>query len=182
MDRDSSVPKRKLELTDITMKVQLLVGDVVTQDCNCDSEYMIGAMDRIGEAIRKKFSWIPRTQKCYLVMDNAGGHGTKEAIEQYVANLETNYAIEVIFQVPRSPYTNVLDLGVWCCLQAAVEKTHYMRRCEVNALVASVMETWENGHLDESISKVFSRLKIVLHLIHEAKGRNDLVETKRGKK
>ena len=47
---------------------------------------------------------------------------------------------------------------------------------------ASVMETWEKGHLDSIIENVFGRIKKVLVLIVEGKGSNKLVETKRGKK
>ena len=43
------------------------------------------------------------------------------------------------------------------------------------------METWNHGHLDDMITRVFDRLRNVLVLIAEAKGKNDLVETKRGK-
>ena len=38
-------------------------------------------------------------------------------------NLQEHFNIQLVFQVPRTPYSNVLDLGVWCGLQAAV-KTH----------------------------------------------------------
>ena len=55
-------------------------------------------------------------------MDNAGGHGTDDAISEYTARLRDVYNITIIHQVPRSPFTNVLDLGVWCSLQARVEK------------------------------------------------------------
>ena len=105
-------------------------------------------------------------------MDNAGGHGTDVAIKEYRDNLEVKYNIEIIFQIPRSPYTNVLDLGIWMSLQAAVERQHYLKRCNVNSLVNTVNSTWDKGHLDRSISKVFC--------IMEAGGGNDLVETKRG--
>jgi len=44
------------------------------------------------------------------------------------------------------------------------------------------MQTWNEGHLDEMIMKVYKRLKKVIVLIAELKGKNDLVETKRGKK
>ena len=114
-------------------------------------------------------------------MDNAGGHGTNDAIKKYQANLLDKYNIEIIFQVPRSPYTNVLDLGVWSALQAAVERQHYLKRCTTNALVNSVMETWTEGQLDHTITKTFDRLKPVLCNVLEAKGGNDLVEDKRGK-
>ena len=92
------------------------------------------------------------------------------------------YNILIIWQTPRSPYTNVLDLGVWCSLQAKVEREHYMKRCEVEALVTSVKNTWNNGYLDDIITNVFNRIQNVLSLIIEANGGNDLVETKRGKK
>ena len=115
-------------------------------------------------------------------MDNAGGHGTNVAIESYSKTLLDDYNIEIIFQIPRSPYTNVLDLGVWMSLQAAVERQHYLKRCNADALVNSVMKTWNEGHLDHSITKVFNRIKPVLCNILEAKGGNDLVEMKRGKK
>ena len=41
---------------------------------------------------------------------------------------------------------------------------------------------WDHGHLDDMITRVFNRLRNVLVLIDEAKGKNDLVEKKRGKK
>ena len=76
----------------------------------------------------------------------------------------------------------MLDLGVWMSLQAAVERQHYLKRCNADALVNSVMATWRNGNLDHSITKVFQRLKPVLCNILEANGGNDFVEMKRGKK
>ena len=120
-------------------------------------------------------------EKVYLFIDGAGGHGTNEAINEYDNNLMTDFNIKLVFQVPRTPYSNVLDLGIWCGLQAAVEKTHYMRCCAVEALVRSVYETWEKGELNEVITKVFNRLKKVFVLIIEGDGGNELVETKRGK-
>ena len=57
-------------------------------------------------------------------MDNAGGHGTNEAIQQYRSNLHNNYNVAIIWQVPRLPCTNVLDLGIWMSMQARVEREH----------------------------------------------------------
>ena len=142
---------------------------------------MLSAMTRVGIAIRASYQWVPITKICYLVIDNAGGHGTNEAIHSYTKSLKDEYKIQIIFQVPRSPYTNVLDLGVWMSLQAAVERQHYLKRCNANALVNSVMKTWTEGHLNHSIVKVFKRLKPVLCNILEAKGGNEFVEMKRGK-
>ena len=46
------------------------------------------------------------------------------------------------------------------------------------------MQTWNHGHLDTMIAKVCKRIEKVLVLIVEGKGKgkNDLVEAKRGKK
>ena len=52
----------------------------------------------------------------------------------------------------------------------------------MNALSNTVMDTWNNGHLEEMITKVLLCLKRVLLLIIEANGKNDLVEKKRDQK
>ena len=117
-----------------------------------------------------------------MVMDNAGGHGTKETVKLYTEMLKTKYNIIIIHQVPRSPYTNLLDLGVWCSLQAAVEKEHYMKRTDVHALQNSVMSAWNTRPLDKVIKKVWTRMKKDLAIIVEGDGGNDLVEKKRGKR
>ena len=52
----------------------------------------------------------------------------KEAIEQYSKDILEKYKIEIIFQVTRSSYTNVLDLGFWMALQARVERKRYLKR------------------------------------------------------
>ena len=136
------------------------IGDVVERDCSCDSNYMLTAMDRVGVKIREKFHWVPQSEVCYIVMDNAGGHGTDDAIVEYTAKLKNNYNIEIIHQVPRSPYTNLLDLGVWCSLQSHVEKCHYMKRTDVDALVNSVNQAWNlhsnTSGLDHVIGKVWA--------------------------
>ena len=73
---------------------------------------MLTAMDCFGKSIRNAYHLVPLSDKCYLVMDNAGGHGANEEIDEYVRMLNEKWNIKVIFQVPRSPYTNVLDLGI----------------------------------------------------------------------
>ena len=84
-------------------------------------------------------------EKVYLFIDGAGGYETNEAINEYDKNLMIDFNIKLVFQVPWTPYSNVLDHGIWCGLQADVEKTHYMRCWAVEALVQSVYETWEKG-------------------------------------
>ncbi len=70
-------------------------------------------MPCIGAVIRQRLNCVPVNEIIYLVMDNVGGHGMIEAIEQYTRHLLENYNIEIIHQPPRSPETNPLDLGVW---------------------------------------------------------------------
>ena len=101
-----------------------------------------------------------------------------DIITQYTLNLKVKYNVTIIHQVPRSPYCNALDLGVWCLLQASVEKTHFMRRC--NTVVRLVYETWSTVQMSLVISNVFTKLQNVICLINEGDGGNDLVEENRG--
>ena len=65
---------------------------------------------------------MPPKQEYYIVMDNIGGHGTNDHILIYLRNLKEKDNVVIIFQIPRSLYTNVIDLRVWMRLQAAVER------------------------------------------------------------
>ena len=137
--------EKHLELSEINLKVRYLENDTVEEDCSCDLQFLLFAMTRVGEAIRQKLHWVPMDELVYLFIDGSGGHGTKGATIEYKTNSLENFNIQLVFQVPRTPYSNVLDLEVWCGLQAAVEKTHFMQRCWVNILVRSVFKTWEKG-------------------------------------
>ncbi len=57
-------------------------------------------------------------------MDNAGGHGTREAREEYTRQLLEEFNIEIIQQSACSPEVNALDLGIWMSIQLAVECMH----------------------------------------------------------
>ena len=48
-------------------------------------------------------------QKCYLVIDNAGGHGDDITKDWFERKLRNKYKIIIDWQVPRSPETNMLD-------------------------------------------------------------------------
>ena len=56
------------------------------------------------------------------------------AWKTYTAHLEVNYKVRIIRQCPQSPETNLLDLGIWMSIQAAVEKAMYMKRGDIQAL------------------------------------------------
>ena len=170
-------------IEDLNLKVRIQKGDLVELACSCDSEYIVEVMKKLGKAIRDAFEWIPREKICNLFMDNSGGHGSNEAADQYTKYLKETWNIEIVHQISRSPYTNLLDLGVWCSLQSQVEKEHFLKRTDVPSLVTSVEAAWNNGALDDVIAgRVWGRLRNVLVLIKEASGKNDLVEKKRGKK
>ena len=106
-------------------------------------------MCHVGTAIRLKYHWVLLTIILYLVLDNAGGHGDDDCVTRYVDMLKTDFNIECIHQVPHSPFTNVLNLGVWATLQSEVERRHFMKRCHVKALVSTVMTTWDESKLNQ---------------------------------
>jgi hypothetical protein len=168
-------------LTDLELFVQQRRGDEVEEDCSCDSLFMLNIIPRIGQRLRDSFHWVAPNEKIYLFMDNAGGHGTNTAIEQYTGILRDEYNVEVVWQVPRSPETNMLDLGIWMSIQAAVTRVHHMRRCHHDALATSVFDAW-NGYLSpKAFTNVHRRLRVVLSCIVDDEGGNSLVEMKRGK-
>ena len=83
VNNDKAVAPRLLTLNDVHVQVRNLIGDPVQIDCTCDSEYMTEAMKRVGESIRNAYHWIPMSQPCWLVMDNTGGHGTEDVIDEH---------------------------------------------------------------------------------------------------
>ena len=114
-------------------------------------------------------------------MDNAGGHGTKDAIEEYVNDLKQVHNVVIIWQVPRSPETNLLDLGVWNSIQSAVDKAHCGTKSNVTALTRTVVKTWASYSGTEVFERAFQRWRKVLSLILAGNGDNHLVEKGRGK-
>ena len=169
-----------LSVSDLELHVVMQRGDVVEQDVTCDSKFMLDKVRSIGAAMRAKYHWIPETDKLYLVMDNAGGHGTNDAKKEYTRILG-DLNIKIIWQVPRSPETNMLDLGVWMSIQSAVMKTHYLRKCSHDALAESVMNAWENYLNIRAFTHVHGRLKVALVCICDDAGGNTTIEAKRGK-
>ena len=99
-------------------------------------------MNPIGEAIRAKYDFLPPSQEIYLVMDNAGGHGTSDTIAHYVADLLETHNVRILWQEPRGPELNLLDLGAWMSLQSAVEKHFRGTQNDQEALARKIEETW----------------------------------------
>ena len=118
----------------------------------------------------------------WLVLDSAGGHGTNETIQKYRTDLFVKHKIILVHQVPQSPDTNVLDLGIWMSLQSLVAKRHRLQRGDKEALHQSVMDVWNQATNTETFVKVFDRLAKNYKIIRACGGDNNLVEEFRGKK
>ena len=135
---------------------------------------------RIGQQLRLQFHWVPAHKPIYLVMDNAGGHGTNDAKASY-ADILLASNVYIIWQPPRSPELNMLDLGIWMSIQSAVTKQHFLCRNHVDALAKSVVSAWSWRLHSQAFLNVWQRLKVVLTCIIDDRGGNRLVEERRGK-
>ncbi len=156
-------------------------GTIVEQEVNCDSAFKLQTLPPIAAEIHEKMPWIPIEQPIYLVMDNAGGHGTRAAREEYTRRLRDEYNIIILQQSACSPEVNALDLGIWMSVQAAVEVRHRNRRRDPDGLAATVKEAWENLP-GETIQRVFNRILDVLQQIVASGGDNITVEDNRGRR
>ena len=115
-------------------------------------------------------------------MDNAGGHGTNATKEAYEKILKDSYNIIITWQCPRSPETNLLDLGIWMSLQSVVEKLHKHRRVKENVLAKTVLDSFDAMETYVKYSNIWKRWEKVLEIIAISNGGNELVERNRGKK
>ena len=93
--------------------------------------------------------------------------------------LKTCYNVVIVWQVPNSPDSNILDLGAWVALQHQVEEAHRTLVMKPDVLAGSVVKAFDELPEDK-LTSVYERWKTVLHLILKNGGGNDLVETCRG--
>ena len=182
LDKANPTTKLPLALEHLHLQFLRANGEEYDLDCTCDSAFMKANMLDIGEKIRKAYEpWVPSTQVIHLIMDNAGGHGTKDCIDEYVADLLRVHNVKVVWQIPRSPECNLLDLGIWCGLQRYVEKLHRKKtKASTNALSRTVMEAWERYDSYTPFRNVYKRwANKVLPLIIAGHGDNVLVDKAR---
>ena len=169
-----------MKLKDIELRVNPKSGRLVEKDITCDSGFMMNHIRDIGKAIRSTYSFLEDTHPVFLFMDNAGGHGKTEVKSEYERILKTEFNVHIVWQVPNSPETNMLDLGVWMALQSKVESIHKGKVMQSDELSRSVHQAFDE--ISENIlSRVYERWKMVLHLIHSGKGTNEVIEEHRGK-
>jgi hypothetical protein len=66
-------------------------------------------------------------------------------------------------------------------LQSAVERKHWNRRRDIDALATTVQEAWRDLSAD-TIQRVFNRIPVVHQLIVESGGDNVNIEERRGRR
>ena len=76
---------------DITLHARVEHGSSIQSDINCGTTFMLNSIHEI-------------------CIDNTGGHGTNKGKEEYDKILYEDYFIILLWQVPNSPETNMLDL------------------------------------------------------------------------
>ena len=174
-DGDAIPTQDALTLEGYTLMVRSKKGDEREIDTTCDSKFMEMVMPEVGRAIREQYHWVPLSTPIFLYLDNAGGHDTKEAIDKNIKTLKDDFNVILVHQRPRSPATNMLDLGVWMALQNVVEKLHFRKRMEAKALCNTVEEAWRQ--LDSiKLQNVYNHWKMVLDLIIKDNGGDRLIK------
>ena len=169
---------RPLLISDINLMVKKPKGTTVERDINCDSGFMLSVIREIGTAVCNTYHYLDSFVPIYLFMDNAGGHGTKAAKQEYTEILKQEFNIIVEWQPPSSPELNLLDLGIWMALQSVVEKTHRGKLVNRDLLAETVYEAF--GSMEESVLRnVYQRWLTVLDLVIEGEGSNDMVDQNR---
>ena len=172
---------RNLKVEDCILHRFLHAGMTLERDTTCDSKFMMTHIRLIGESIRKKYYWVEDLVPIFLIMDNAGGHGTTDTKEEYERILLDEFNVRIIWQVANSPETNMLDLGAWMSVQSHVEGIHKHQVMQNDVLAESCVYAF--GELEESVlNNVYDRWVKVLDLIIKGDGDNNLVEKDRGKK
>ena len=86
VDDDATLPTQDaFNMNGHTLVVRMEKNDEREVDTTCDSTFMEKMMPEIGKAIREKYHWVSRDVPIFLFLDNAGGHGTNEAVTKYPA-------------------------------------------------------------------------------------------------
>jgi hypothetical protein len=171
--------KRVLTLKDLTLQVRVPRYTWVERDTTCDSTFMLDTVEEVGQSICHKMHWVSTETPIILFMDNAGGHGSNNAKQEYERIIFENFNILVEWQVPNSPDTNLLDLGMWSTHQSLVERMHRLKRMDADALSRTVFEAFDL--IDPGkIEHIYSKWEYVLDLIVKGEGTNDLVKMNRG--
>ncbi len=122
----------------------------VVEKVNCNSAFMLRILPQIAAEKRQQLHWIPHKEPIYLVMDNAGGHGTQEARAEYTRRLRDDFNIVIIQQSVHSPEVNALDLGIWMSAgvnswaQSSKQEKRSRRSCSNSQRSLGKLTWWYN--------------------------------------
>jgi hypothetical protein len=76
--------ERELTIQDVNLSCYYPQGTVIKREANCNSPFMLSILPQIANEIQLNLHWIPCQERIYLVIDNAGGHGTREARDECI--------------------------------------------------------------------------------------------------
>lgn len=145
----------------------------------------------VADALRK-CGWATNIT---IQMDNAGGHGggrgniadsTLKELSQWASALPEEFRnllpnrdappkIVFIAQPPRSPDLNVLDLGAWHSMDAAIDhlrRAKMARELIVEELHNTASEAWSQWQGAEKLGSLFSTLRLIWEAIVRDNGGN----------
>ena len=89
-------------MDDLEPRVEIQKVDEVEKDVSCDSNFILGIMDELGNATQTTYHSIGVAEEeiFYLAMDNAGDHGINEYMLEYSEYLAVNHNIVAgLFQI-----------------------------------------------------------------------------------
>jgi hypothetical protein len=166
-------------------------GDSVNELCTMNGKKFVEMVKQeLVNDIMDKVGWW--ADGVVVQMDGAGGHAVKKSVDElnkYCKDLsEETGCIPVTFMVQpaRSPDLNVLDLGCWASLQAAVPAVKYEKdptKKMYNRIIDNVYKGWNEWVEQHKIEKVFKTLREVWKEVQKDKGGNRphySKETRRG--
>jgi hypothetical protein len=131
---------------------------------------------------------IGPTTRAVIQFDNASAHGggrgdiqkkTIRPLDRWAANEHKNVNFRA--QSPRSPETNLMDLGVWTAFQSFLNKARVMPESNENKgtfrerfgrLIPEVLEKWKRTKSMTVMESIHAGLKTKLEQIVELKGGN----------
>ena len=84
------------------LQVEIKMSDKVEQDISCDSKFMIGIMNELGNVTQSTYFSIGVVDKeiIYLLIDNVGVHRKNGAVLENSEYLSAKNKISVHHQVP----------------------------------------------------------------------------------
>jgi hypothetical protein len=155
-------------------------GDSVNELCTMNGKKFVEMVKQeLVNDIMDKVGWW--ADGVVVQMDGAGGHAVKKSVDElnkYCKDLsEETGCIPVTFvvQPARSPDLNVLDLGCWASLQAAVPAVKYEKdptKKMYNRIIDNVYKGWNEWVEQHKIEKVFKTLREVWKEVQKDKGGN----------